>query len=407
MVLVSTHGYLTELSMNTRVLASGVALVALLSGAALADLAPPPVPVARPAPPPTASATAPVVKTGYKAVEIASGLDHPWSLAFLPDGSILVTERKGALRVIRDGKLVAQPIAGVPPIHTGRQAGLFDVVLHPKFAENQVLYLTYASGTREANATRVARARFDGKALSDLKVIFEAKPLKDTSAHYGARMAFLRDGTFVLTIGDGFEYRESAQDPSSHLGKNVRLNDDGTVPADNPYRSVKGAALGLYSTGHRNQQGLAYDPVTDVLYETEHGAQGGDELNVIEPGRNYGWPLVTYGRDYSGAQISPFTSRRGLEEPVVQWTPSIAPSGTTVYRGDKFPAWNGDVFVGALAKKHVRRVDLDANGRVVGESQLLTELGLRIRDVRTSPDGFLYVTTDEDSGKVFRIEPSN
>ncbi|MBU6156005.1 MAG: sorbosone dehydrogenase family protein, partial [Alphaproteobacteria bacterium] len=325
----------------------------------------------------------------------------------LPDGAILVTERKGALRIIRDGKLVAQPVAGVPAVHIRSQAGLFDVVLHPKFAENQVLYLTYASGTREANATRVARARFDGKALSDLKVIFEAKPLKDTSAHYGARMAFLRDGTFVLTIGDGFEYRESAQDPSSHLGKTVRLNDDGTVPADNPYRSVKGAALGLYSTGHRNQQGLAYDPMTDVLYETEHGAQGGDELNVIEPGRNYGWPLVTYGRDYSGAQISPFTSRRGLEEPVVQWTPSIAPSGTTVYRGDKFPAWNGDVFVGALAKKHVRRVDLDANGRVVGESQLLTELGARIRDVRTGPDGYLYVTTDDDNGKVFRIEPAN
>lgn len=393
--------------MNTRVLASGVALAALLSAAALADLAPPPVPVARPAPPPTASATAPVVKTGYKAVEIASGLDHPWSLAFLPDGAILVTERKGALRIIRDGKLVAQPVAGVPAVHTGSQAGLFDVVLHPKFNENRVIYLTYASGTREANATRVARARFDGNSLGELKVIFEAKPLKDTNNHYGARMAFLRDGTFVLTIGDGFEYRERAQDLSSHLGKTVRLNDDGSVPADNPYLDKPGAARGLYTIGHRNQQGLAHDPVTDVLYETEHGAQGGDELNVIEPGRNYGWPLVTYGRDYSGAQISPFTSRRGLEEPVVQWTPSIAPSGTTVYRGDKFPAWNGDVFVGALAKKHVRRVDLDANGRVVGESQLLTELGARIRDVRTGPDGYLYVTTDDDNGKVFRIEPAN
>lgn len=393
--------------MNTRVLASGVALAALLSGTALADLAPPPVPVARPAPPPTASATAPVVKTGYKVVEIASGLDHPWSLAFLPDGSILVTERKGALRVIRDGKLVAQPVAGVPAVHTGSQAGLFDIVLHPKYAENGIVYLTYASGTRSANALRVARARFDGKALSNLQVIFEAAPLKDTNNHYGARMVFLRDGTFVLTIGDGFEYRERAQDLSSHLGKTVRLNDDGSVPTDNPYLNKQGAARGLYSIGHRNQQGLAYDPVTDVLFETEHGALGGDELNVIEPGRNYGWPLVSYGRDYSGAQISPFTSRRGLEEPVVQWTPSIAPSGTTVYRGDKFPAWNGDVFVGALVKKHVRRVDLDANGRVVGESQLLTELGQRIRDVRTSPDGYLYVTTDDDKGKVLRLEPSN
>jgi glucose/arabinose dehydrogenase len=391
--------------MNTRTFFGSVAVVCLLHAAAVADLAPPP-PAERPAPSASKALSAPVVSTGYKVLEIAGGLNHPYALAFLPDGSILVTERAGRLRVIRDGKLVEAPVSGVPPVHHQRQAGLFDIVLHPKFAENRVVYLTYAHGTKDANATRVARATFDGQALTNLQVIFEATPLKNTSHHYGGRMVFLPDGTFVLAIGDGFEMRESAQDLVTHLGKIVRLNDDGSVPSDNPYLGTPGVAKGLYSIGHRNQQGLALDPVTGVLYETEHGAQGGDEVNVIEPGNNYGWPLITYGRDYSGAQISPFKARRGLEQPIVDWTPSIAPSGTTVYRGDKFPAWNGDLFVGALVKKHLRRVDLNAKGQVVGESQLLTELGLRIRDVRTSPDGYLYVTTDEQQGKVLRLEPA-
>lgn len=406
--------------MRTRAALFGVSLAAMLPAVALADLAPPPpvVPAERPAPGPSSSENAPVVKTGYKVVEVAKGLDHPWSLAFLPDGGILVTEREGRLRLIRDGKLDPTPIAGVPAVHTGSQAGLFDVVLHPKFAENGILYLTYASGTRAANATRVARARFDGRTLSDLKVIFEAQPLKDTNNHYGARMAFLADGTFALAIGDGFEYREAAQDKASHLGKIVRLNDDGSVPADNPGISTPGqrnhaysstaptSAAGLYTLGHRNQQGLAFDPVTGVLWSTEHGPRGGDELNIIVPGRNYGWPLITYGMDYSGAYVSPFTAKPGLEQPVVQWTPSIAPSGTAVYRGDKFPAWEGDILVGALAFTHLRRVDIDANGNVAGESQMLTELGHRIRDVRVSPDGYVYVTTDADDGLVLRLEPS-
>jgi glucose/arabinose dehydrogenase len=408
MVQVLKFGYRRDMSMNARPLMPSLGLVALLNGVAFADLAPPPPPqpVERPVPSASAALTAPVVKTGYKVVEVAEGLDHPWSLAFLPDGAILVTERAGRLRIIRDGKLVAEAVAGVPAVHTGSQAGLFDVVLHPDFAANSFVYLTYAHGTDDANALRVAKARFDGSSLKDLRVIFEAKPLKDTNNHYGARMVFLPDGTFALTIGDGFEYRERAQDLSSHLGKIVRLKDDGSEPGDNPYLATAGAAKGLYSAGHRNQQGLALDPVTGVLYETEHGAKGGDELNVILPGKNYGWPLITHGRDYSGAQISPFRAKPGLEQPLVYWTPSIAPSGTAVYRGDKFPAWNGDIFVGALAKQHLRRVDLDEQGNAVGEQQLLTERGERIRDVRASPDGFLYVTTDDEAGKVLRIEPS-
>ncbi|MBP6010881.1 MAG: PQQ-dependent sugar dehydrogenase [Alphaproteobacteria bacterium] len=374
-----------------------------LAGSALADV--PPV-SERPPPPP---APGDELKTGYKVTEVATGLDHPWSIAFLPDGSMLVTERAGRLRLIKDGKLLAEPITGVAPVHTksGSQAGLFDVVLHPKYQENQILYLTYASGTAAANATRVARARFDGVVLQDFKVIFEAKPLKDTSNHFGARMAFLADGTFALTIGDGFEYREKAQDLGTHLGKTVRLNDDGSVPPDNPFVSKAGALPEIFSRGHRNEQGLAFDAQTGLLYQHEHGPQGGDELNIIRPGHNYGWPVITYGMDYSGGYVSPYKARRGMDQPILQWTPSIAPSGLAIYRGDKFPAWNGDAFVGALAFKYLARVDLDESGEsVLGQQRLLTDLKVRIRDVRVSPDGYIYVTTDDAAGKVLKIEPA-
>jgi glucose/arabinose dehydrogenase len=374
---------------------AGVALALALAQPALAERAPPPQ-----------LAAANDVTSGYKVTEIAKGLDHPWSIAFLPDGSLLVTERAGRLRLIQNGQLQVQPIGGVPPVHTGSQAGLFDVVLHPKFAQNSLLYLTYAHGTDQANATRVARARFDGAALQDLRVIFEAAPAKDTSNHYGGRLAFLADGSFVLTIGDGFEYREKAQDLASHLGKIVRLNDDGGVPKDNPFVGRANARPEIFSLGHRNPQGLAFDTQTGRLYETEHGPKGGDELNIIDAGRNYGWPVITYGRDYSGAVISPYTARAGLEQPIVQWTPSIAPSGLAIYRGDKFPAWRGDLFAGALAHKHLRRIDLGDAGEVVGEERLLTDLGQRIRDVRAGPDGYIYVTTDEEDGRVLRIEPA-
>jgi glucose/arabinose dehydrogenase len=255
------------------------------------------------------------------------------------------------------------------------------------------------------------RARFDGGALVDQRVVFEAKPLKDTNNHYGGRMVFLPDGTFVLVVGDGFEYRESAQDLRSHLGKIIRLNDDGSVPADNPFVTSTVGGRETFTTGHRNQQGLAFDAERGILFETEHGPQGGDELNVIEPGRNYGWPVITYGLDYTGALVSPFTQRKGMEQPVLQWTPSIAPSGLAVYRGDKFPAWNGDLLVGALAFKQLRRVDLDEQGNFVGQEILLGKLNERIRDVRVGPDGSVYVTTDYaadegPSGRVLRLDPA-
>lgn len=355
-------------------------------------------------PPPPAPA--PLVKNGYKVVEIARGLNHPWSMAFLPDGSMLVTERVGRLRLIQGGKLLAQPINGVPVVHTGGQAGLFDVVLHPGFAQNHVVYLTYAAGSRAANGTQVARARFDGTALQDLQVIFRALPLKDTNNHYGGRLAFLPDGTFVLSIGEGFEYREKAQDLTSDLGKVVRLNDDGSVPRDNPFLREPDVRPEIYSWGHRNPQGMVFDPVRGILFETEHGPRGGDELNVIVAHRNYGWPVITYGMDYSGAYVSPYTQRAGLEQPEIYWTPSIAPSGLTMYRGDRFPAWQGDLFAGALSFRHLRRIHLDATGKVLGQEQLLNDLGWRIRDVRAPADGYLYVCTDEDDGRVLRLEPT-
>ena len=344
----------------------------------------------------------------YRITELAAGLDHPWSLAFLPDGAMLVTERGGRLRLIRENRLQAQPVSGVPTVLTGGQAGLFDVVLHPEFASNSVLYLTYAHGTPAANATRVARARFEGNALLDLKVIYEAAPTKDTLNHFGARMAFLPDKTFLLTLGDGFEYREKAQSAGSDLGTIVRLAGDGTAPAG-PV-AFNGAATRVHTLGHRNPQGLAVDPASGRVYETEHGPQGGDELNLIERGHNYGWPLITYGMDYSGAFVSPFKARPGLDQPLVQWTPSIAPSGLAFYQGDKFPEWQGDLIIGALAFQQLRRIDLDAQGQVLGQEILRTDLNQRIRDVRCGPDGYLYVTTDYPAtgaitGRVLRIEP--
>ena len=376
-------------------------VAATMCAAAIADVAI--EPMRGPPPPPQ---PAEVVKTGYKITEIAKGLDHPWSMTFLPDGSMLVTERVGRLRLIKGGSLLAQPIVGVPAVHTGSQAGLFDIVLHPNFAQNHTVYLTYAAGTKAANGTQVARARFDGSALQDLQVIFKAMPLKDTDNHYGGRMAFLPDGTFVLTIGEGFEYREKAQDLTSDLGKIVRLNEDGSVPRDNPFVGRASIRPEIYSWGHRNPQGLIFDAASGRIYETEHGPRGGDELNIIVAGRNYGWPVITYGMDYSGAYVSPYTQRPGLEQPVIYWTPSIAPSGLAMYRGDKFPAWNGDLFVGALAFKHLRRVHLDEHGDVVGQEQLLNDLNWRIRDVRAAPDGYLYVCTDEEDGRVLRLEPA-
>ncbi|MBL9012272.1 MAG: PQQ-dependent sugar dehydrogenase [Alphaproteobacteria bacterium] len=362
---------------------------------------------------PAAAAAAPILAPGpaadpaaYQVSEIASGLDHPWSLALLPDGAMLVTERNGGLRLIRDGRLAEAPVGGLPEAYKQGQGGYFDVVTDPAFAANGLVYVAYAEGTDEANRTAIARGRFDGSALQDVTVIFRNVPDKDTGAHFGGRLAFLADGTLLLTTGDGFQYREQAQDKASGLGKIVRLAADGSIPADNPFAAESGARPEVWSYGHRNQQGLAVDPATGTVYQTEHGALSGDEVNVIVKGANYGWPIATYSVDYSGSVISPYTDVEGTVQPLAVWMPErFAPSGLAVYRGALFPEWDGDLLAGGLAAAQVARLDLDAEGKVVGETRLFAELGERIRDVRVGPDGAIYLLTDEDNGKVLKVTP--
>lgn len=341
----------------------------------------------------------------YRLETVADGLAWPWCIAFLPEGDMLVTERDGNLRIIRDGELDAKPIAGVPPVYVRGQGGLFDVALHPRFAENRLLYLTFAHGGPDNNGTRLARARFDGAKLTDLETLFTVAPLKDTPLHYGGRMLFLPDGTLLLATGDGFLYREAAQRLDNLLGKVVRLNDDGSIPEDNPFLGQADARDEIWSYGHRNPQGLALDPDTGTVYLHEHGARGGDELNVIEGGVNYGWPVATFGVDYNGARISPFTEYPGMRSPAFHWTPSIAPAGMAFYAGDAFPQWRGDLFVTSLVFENVERLDM-LGGQVRQSLPMFGEIGERIRDVRTGPGGRLFILTDSAAGKVVRVAPS-
>ncbi|MDT8408946.1 MAG: PQQ-dependent sugar dehydrogenase [Wenzhouxiangellaceae bacterium] len=340
----------------------------------------------------------------YQIETVADGLAYPWSLAFLPDRSMLVTERPGRLRMIVNGQLQEQAISGVPAVYAASQGGLFEVLPDPDFADNRLLYLSFAHGTPQSNATRVVRARLDGMRLVDLEVLFTARPNKDTPVHYGGRMIFLPDGTLLIGLGDGFDYREQAQRLDSHLGTIVRIHRDGSVPDDNPFVGTEDALPEIYSYGHRNVQGLALDAESGTIWQHEHGPRGGDEINIIEPGKNYGWPVATTGIDYSGAIISPYESRPGMVDPLLTWTPSIAPSGLALYRGAMFPAWQGDLFATALAGRELRRVDLE-NGEIAGQETLLESLAERLRDVRTGPDGALYVLTDADPGKVLRLKP--
>lgn len=340
----------------------------------------------------------------YRLDTVADGLAFPWCLAFLPNGAMLVTERGGALRIVRDGVLDPVPIAGVPPVFVRGQGGLFDVLPHPRFAANRTLYLSYAHGGPEGNATRLARARFDGERLTDLEVLFTATPLKRPPLHYGGRMLFLPDGTLLLTTGDGFVYREAAQRLDNLLGKVVRLNDDGSVPSDNPFVGDDDALDAIFSYGHRNPQGLAFDAASGAIYLHEHGAQGGDELNVLEPGANYGWPVATHGLDYTGALITPYKEYPGTVQPLIHWTPSIAPAGMALYNGEAFPEWRGDLFVTSLVFNNVERLDME-DGEVKARIPMFQELAERIRDVRQGPDGHLYILTDSPQGRVVRVAP--
>ncbi|MGD8416185.1 MAG: PQQ-dependent sugar dehydrogenase [Pseudomonadales bacterium] len=340
----------------------------------------------------------------YELTTVVEGLDHPWCVAFLPDGALLVTERPGTLRRIGADGSVSEPIAGVPEVYYSErgQAGLFDVLPDPDFAANRTLYLTYAYGDRSANATRVARARLDGDTLTDVEVIFTVAPLKRLPQHFGGKLIFLPDGTLLLTTGEGFNYREEAQNTFSLLGKTVRFNPDGSFPGDNPFADGQAGHPAVWSYGHRNPQGLVLDPLTGTVYEHEHGPRGGDELNVIEPGVNYGWPAITYGMDYTGAYVSPFTEHPGMAQPLKYWVPSIAPSGLAIYHGALFPEWDGSLLLGALVDREVRRLTFSADG-TIEEEALFAELESRIRDVRVAPDGSVYLVTDANPGKVVRV----
>lgn len=351
---------------------------------------------------------APARAAGYRVETVASGLAHPWSLAFLPDGRMLVTERPGRLRLLEpapDGRLQLrpEPVAGVPPVLVGGQAGLFDVVLDPAFATNGRLFLSFAHGTPSANHLRVLSARFDGRQLLEAKTIFTSAPAKKAMQHFGGRIAWLPDGSLLFGMGDGNLERTDAQRLHTHLGKLMRIRPDGSVPVDNPFVRRKDAMPEIYSFGHRNPQGVAV--VNGVAYVHEHGARGGDELNRITPGANYGWPITTGGIDYTYARITPYRTQPGITPPLVEWTPSIAPAGLAWYDGGMFPAWRDSLFVAALAERSVRRVPMTQ--RVPGPQDVLfKELGERIRDVRAGPDGALYLLTDNPNGRVLRVVPA-
>jgi len=343
----------------------------------------------------------------YRVVTVASGLAHPWGLAFLPGGEMLVTERDGRLRVVRDGELLPEPISGLPRMMVGGQGGLLDVALDPNFADNSLIYLTYAGGRPGNAGTEVARGRLDldAMALRDMETIFAVEPKTPGGAHYGGRLQFHPDGTLFVTLGDRYSYLDQAQSIENHIGTIVRINPDGSVPEDNPFVGRDDAKPEIYTYGNRNVQGIALRPGTTTIWAHEHGPRGGDELNILKPGANYGWPAITYGIDYSGAIISDKTEAPGMEQPVVYWDPSIAPSGMTFYDGDKFPQWRGDIFMGALAHRHLRRLEMNGD-EVVAQEELLSDLGARIRDVVAGPDGLLYVLTDAANGRILRLEPA-
>jgi len=345
--------------------------------------------------------------------QIAGGLQNPWSVKFLPDGDILISERPGRLRIVRGGELDPEPIAGVPEVRRTVLGGLLDVLLHPDFAQNRTLYLSYAKSIEDGfSTTALARARFDGRQLTGVEDIFVANTRSESATNFGGRMVFGVDDKLYLTVGERQE-QNRAQDPMDHGGKVLRLNDDGTAPGDNPFVDNPEYLPEIYTLGHRSPQGLAVNPATGAIWEHEHGPLGGDEINVLVAGANYGWPLVSYGLDYNGTQITEtgLTALEDMVEPLIFWVPSIAPSGLSFYNGDVFPAWQGNALVGSLMRGRVRgsghfqRLTFE-NGRAITREPILLELRQRIRDVQPGPDGLIYVLTDENPGVLLRLRPA-
>ncbi|OIQ50694.1 Soluble aldose sugar dehydrogenase YliI precursor [Pseudodesulfovibrio hydrargyri] len=347
---------------------------------------------------------------GVRAVTLLTGLDHPWSMAWLPDGGLLITERPGRMRLFKDGKSTVVP--GAPAALVYGQGGLLDIAPHPDFKKNRLVYFTLATGTESANRTALARARFDGERFHDAEVLFAASPAKSGGQHFGSRLAWLPDKTLVLSVGDGGNppqrvdgmlARDQAQNRASHQGKLIRLKDDG-APAEPPTFADPAAAPGLYTMGHRNIQGMAFDPLRGTLWVSEHAARTGDEINRIEPGRNYGWPKASWSKEYTlPVDVADHHSLPGMVDPVVVWKWRFAPSGLMVYTGDAFPAFRGDLLAGGLRSETIRLIELDESGKVLGDKDL--PMGQRVRDVRQGPDGLIYVLTDEDDGRLIRLEP--
>jgi glucose/arabinose dehydrogenase len=341
-----------------------------------------------------------------KAETVASGLVHPWALAFLPDGRILVTERPGRLRIVDQTGTLSAPLTGVPAVYARGQGGLLDVALDPQFATNRQVYLSFAEpGEGELAGTAVARGRLAEGGLEDVQVIYRQRPKVPRGGHYGSRLVFSRDGMLFITQGDRQAFRDSAQSLTAGMGKIMRIHADGTIPKDNPFVGRSGVQPEIWSYGHRNVQAAALHPETGQLWTAEHGAAGGDELNRPEAGKNYGWPVITYGRDYSGVKIGEGTEKAGMEQPVYYWDPVIAASGMTFYTGDALPGWKGSLFVGSMTPGALVRLVLQ-DGKVVQEERYLGDLGERIRDIQQGPDGFLYLVTDSPTGRLLRVVPA-
>lgn len=343
-----------------------------------------------------------------RAVPLFKGLANPWSLTFLPNGDMLITEKPGRLRIARNGTLDPQPIAGVPQVWAVGQGGLLEVLPHPQFAQNQYIYLTYSKpcAAEKSATTALARGKFDGKTLTEVRDLFVADNCNTGNPHYGSKLAWGRDGMLYMTVGERGD-RVRSQNTASHGGKLLRLREDGTPAPDNPFAGKQGYKPEIYTYGHRNAQGLAFHPETGTLWLNEHGPQGGDELNLISPGKNYGWPIATYGREYppDGSIITASPSREGIEEPVVLWIPSIGISGMIFYTGDKFPGWKNQILVGGLSGLAVHRLGFNDKGGLLGREAILGSLRQRIRDIRQGPDGLIYLAVDANPGGILRIEP--
>ena len=338
---------------------------------------------------------------------IASGLANPWGLAFLPDGRMLVTERPGRLRLVTDDGKLSAPLAGVPNVFAHSQGGLHDVALDRDYAQNRTIYLCYAEPAGSGARTALARARLVNEGtprLDDVKPIFHQEGPLSSGNHFGCRIVAMPDGTLFLTMGDHFTYRDEAQNLANHLGKIIRIRPDGSVPPDNPFVGRRDAKPEIWSYGHRNSQGAAINPASGRLWMHEHGPRGGDEVNIPQAGKNYGWPVIGYGIDYDGSRIHASTQKAGMEQPIKYWVPSIAPSGMAFYDGNLFAAWRGNLFVGALAAQLLVRLELQGD-KVVNEERLLQALHQRIRDVRTGPDGALWLLTDHSNGRILRLSP--